>query len=135
MAKFEKSSPGLVARFDATAARFPEAERRKMFGYPALFVGGNLVTGLFAQQWMIRLADADRAELLALPGAGPFEPMPGRTMKGYATLPPDVVEQARERTSDVAVARAHLDALDELGAPGSLGVEGEPAAGAQTGRK
>lgn len=91
MPPFEKSSPELVARFDAAAARFPEAERRKMFGYPALFVGGNLVTGLFAESWMIRLGDDDRTDLLALPGAGPFEPMPGRLMKGYATLPPDVV--------------------------------------------
>ena len=62
MPKFEKSSPELVACFDATAARFPEAERRKMFGYPAMFVGGNLVTGLFAQRWMIRLPDDDRAD-------------------------------------------------------------------------
>ena len=91
MSKFEKSSPELVARFDAAATRFPEAERRKMFGYPALFVGGNLVTGLFAQTWMIRLPDDDRAELLELPGAAPFEPMTGRPMKGYATLPDDVV--------------------------------------------
>jgi hypothetical protein len=29
MPKFVKSSPELVARFDATAARFPEAERRR----------------------------------------------------------------------------------------------------------
>ena len=91
MPKFEKSSPELVARFDATAARFPEAERRMMFGYPALFVGGNLVTGLFAQKWMIRLPDDDRAALLAVPGASPFEPMAGKPMKGYATLPDDVV--------------------------------------------
>jgi TfoX/Sxy family transcriptional regulator of competence genes len=91
MPKFEKSPPELVARFDAAAARFPEAERRKMFGYPALFVGGNLVTGLFAEKWMIRLPDDHRAELLDLPGAGPFEPMAGRLMKGYATLPDDVV--------------------------------------------
>jgi TfoX/Sxy family transcriptional regulator of competence genes len=91
MPTFEKSSPELVARFDATATRFPEAERRKMFGYPALFVGGNLVTGLFGQRWMIRLADDDRTELLALPGAAAFEPMPGKPMKGYATLPDDVV--------------------------------------------
>jgi TfoX/Sxy family transcriptional regulator of competence genes len=91
MPKFEKSSPELVARFESAAARFPEAERRKMFGYPALFVGGNLVTGLFAQQWMIRLPDEDRAALLVLPGAAPFEPMAGRRMKGYATLPEDVV--------------------------------------------
>jgi TfoX/Sxy family transcriptional regulator of competence genes len=91
MPKFEKSAPELVARFDETAARFPEADRRKMFGYPALFVGGNLVTGLFAQSWMIRLGDEDRAALQALPGAGPFEPMPGKPMKGYAVLPSDVV--------------------------------------------
>ncbi|HEX7347497.1 MAG TPA: TfoX/Sxy family protein [Candidatus Limnocylindrales bacterium] len=91
MPTFEKSSPELIARFDAAAARFPEAERRKMFGYPALFVSGNLVTGLFARTWMIRLPDDDRAALLELPGAAPFEPMPGRTMKGYATLPEDVV--------------------------------------------
>ena len=91
MSKFEKSSPELIARFDAAAARFPEAERRKMFGYPALFVGGNLTTGLFAQKWMIRLRDDDRVELLELPGAAQFEPMAGRQMKGYATLPDDVV--------------------------------------------
>ena len=91
MPSFEKSPAELVARFDAVAPRFPEAQRRKMFGYPALFVGGNLVTGLFADTWMIRLAEPDLAELLALPGASPFSPMAGRTMKGYATLPPDVV--------------------------------------------
>lgn len=91
MPKFEKSPPELVARFDAVAERFPIAQRRKMFGYPALFVGGNLVTGLFADSWMIRLAEDDLTELLAVPGATPFSPMPGRTMKGYATLPPAVV--------------------------------------------
>ena len=92
MPTFEKSPPELVERFDAAAERFPEAVRRKMFGYPALFVGGNLVTGLFARSWMIRLGDDDRTALLALPGAGPFEPMPGKPMKGYATLPTDVVD-------------------------------------------
>jgi TfoX/Sxy family transcriptional regulator of competence genes len=89
---FEKSPPDLIARFDAVAQRFPESERRKMFGYPALFVAGNLVTGLFAKQWMIRLADDDLAEMLSLPGAAPFQPMAGRTMKGYATVPEAIVE-------------------------------------------
>ena len=91
MPPFEKSPPELVARFDTAAERFPDAQRRKMFGYPALFVGGNLVTGLFADSWMIRLAETDLADLLAVPGAGPFSPMAGRTMTGYGTLPPDVV--------------------------------------------
>jgi TfoX/Sxy family transcriptional regulator of competence genes len=91
MPPFEKSPPELVARFDTIAARHPEAERRKMFGYPALFVGGNLVTGLFADRWMIRLGADDLAAMLDMPGGGPFEPMAGRAMKGYATVPQDVV--------------------------------------------
>jgi hypothetical protein len=91
MPSFVKSSPALVARFDEAAARHPQAERRKMFGYPALFAGGNLATGLFAESWMVRLAPDDLAALLELPGAGRFTPMPGRTMSGYGTLPPDVV--------------------------------------------
>lgn len=91
MPSFEKSPPALVARFDGVAERHPAGQRRRMFGYPALFVGGNLATGLFADTWMVRLAPADLDALLALPGAAPFAPMPGRTMTGYATLPADVV--------------------------------------------
>ncbi len=91
MPSFEKSPPQLVARFEAAAARHPQAQRRKMFGYPALFVGGNLATNLFADSWTVRLSADDLEALLALPGARPFSPMPGRSMKGYGTLPPDVI--------------------------------------------
>ena len=59
MPPFTKSSPALVARFDEVAARHPAAQRRKMFGYPAMFVGGNFATGLFEESWVVRLADAD----------------------------------------------------------------------------
>ncbi len=104
---FEKSPPALVAHFEEVAARFPEAERRKMFGYPALFVGGNLVTSLFAAHWTIRLPDDARAELLALPGASDFEVMPGRTMRGYAVLPPDVVADDRRLNAWVGRALDH----------------------------
>jgi hypothetical protein len=88
---FEKSPPALVERFDAVAARHPAAHRRKMFGYPALFIGGNFATGLFADRWVVRLGEADVAEAVALPGGGTFSPMPGRAMKGWATLPEAVV--------------------------------------------
>jgi TfoX/Sxy family transcriptional regulator of competence genes len=101
---FEKSPPELVERIDTVAGLFPEAERRKMFGYPALFVGGNLVTSLFAADWTVRLPDDSRAELMALPGASDFEVMPGRTMRGYAVLPPDVVGD--DRRLDAWVRRA-----------------------------
>ncbi len=109
--QFTKSPPELVERFDAAAERHPDAQRRKMFGYPALFAGGNLATGLFADSWMIRLAKGDLEALMALPGAGPFQPMPGRTMTGYGTLPPAVVEDDAELDRWVGRALAFAGSL------------------------
>lgn len=104
MPSFEKSPPQLVARFDAVAARHPEAQPRTMFGYPALFTGGNYATGLFSDRWVVRLAADHLAEALALPGASPFSPMPGRAMTGWAALPADVV--ADDAAVDKWVGRA-----------------------------
>ncbi len=58
-----------------------------MFGYPAGFVNGNMFAGLHQENMVVRLDDAAREELFAHDGAAPFEPMPGRPMTGYATLP------------------------------------------------
>jgi hypothetical protein len=91
MPRFEKSPPALVERFKAVLGRHPDVQQRQMFGYPAAFIGGNMVTSLFHDHWVMRLPDADRAELLKLDGAGPFAPMPGREMKGYAIVPPSIV--------------------------------------------
>jgi TfoX/Sxy family transcriptional regulator of competence genes len=111
MPTFEPSPPELIERFETVAARHPEAQRRKMFGYPALFVGGHLVTGLFADRWMIRLPDDDLTALLALPGAAPFSPMAGRTMSGYGTLPVDVVADDAALDEWLARAIAHVRTL------------------------
>jgi len=89
MPDFTKSPPELVDRFRALTSVLPDTEQRQMFGYPSLFVGGNLVTGLHKGWWFVRLGEADRAELAQL-GAGPFEPMPGRAMGGYLVLPPEI---------------------------------------------
>jgi hypothetical protein len=111
MPAFEKSPPELIDRFDTVAARFPDAQRKKMFGYPALFLGGHLVTGLFADRWMIRLSDADRTGLLSMPGSAPFEPAPGRVMKGYAVLPRDIVADDATVDDWVGRALAHVQTL------------------------
>lgn len=91
MPSFSKSSPELVERFSAITAAIPDVERHQMFGYPCLFVGGNMVTGLHGSAWFVRLGEPDAGELLRLPGAGPLEVMPGRPMAGYAVLPPSIV--------------------------------------------
>ena len=90
MPKFTKSSPQIVERFGAVMDRYPDVERRKMFGYPAAFVGGNMATGLFAENWVVRMPHAEIATAIA-EGAAPFEVMPGRPMKGFVVIPPAVV--------------------------------------------
>jgi hypothetical protein len=94
MPAFDKSPAALVERFTAVMERYPEAERKKMFGYPAAFVGGNMATGLFADQWVVRLPDADIQPAKAA-GAGSFEPMPGKPMKAFVSVPEgDVADDA-----------------------------------------
>jgi len=94
---WEKSPPELVEAFGAVVARFPDATRRQMFGYPAAFVGGNLATSLFADRWVVRLSEAE-AEAARAEGAGSFEPVPGRPMKAYVLVPrPDVGDDAAIR--------------------------------------
>jgi hypothetical protein len=106
MPTFDKSSPALVARFNATLERHagPNVALRKMFGYPCAWVNGNMATGLFAEQWWVNVADADRDALLAMPGGKPFEVMPGKAMGRNVTLPPDVL--ASDASVDVWIARA-----------------------------
>jgi len=62
-----------------------------MFGYPCAWIAGNMLSGLFAEDWWVRVSEPDREALLALPGAHPFEVMPGKAMGRYVVLPPDVV--------------------------------------------
>ena len=94
MPSFDKSPPQLVERFGAVLDRYPEAERRKMFGYPAAFVGGNMATGLFRDTWVVRLS-ADEIEPAMAGGATAFEPMPGKPMKAFVVIPAaDVADDA-----------------------------------------
>jgi len=101
MPAFDKSPAELVERFQAVLAERPAASVRKMFGYPAAFVNGNMACGLFGASWFVRLSEADATELGAAGGA-PFEVMPGRPMRGYTLLPPELA-------ADPAVAGAWVD--------------------------
>jgi len=90
--QWQPAPPDLVARFKDALARIPEAESKKMFGYPAALVNGNLFAGLHQGNWILRLSDIDRARLLKVDGASLFQPMPGRPMREYVVVPPPIVE-------------------------------------------
>lgn len=96
MPKWKKAPPELVDLFTTALTAFPEAEMRKMFGYPCAFVKGNMATCLFADTIMLRLNAADREEFVRKNGAGLFEPVPGRVMKEYASVPRAIQDNSKE---------------------------------------
>ncbi|HUI00520.1 MAG TPA: TfoX/Sxy family protein [Nitrososphaerales archaeon] len=65
----------------------PEVSVRPMFGNLSAFVNGNMYAGVFGDDLFVRLSEEDAAALLKVKGAGPFEPMKGRAMKGYIVVP------------------------------------------------
>jgi len=66
-----------------------------MFGYAGAFVNGNMFAGTFQDSIVVRLAETDRAALLKLKGAAPFEPM-GHPMKEYVVVPTSIVAKPKE---------------------------------------
>ncbi|MEO8245592.1 MAG: TfoX/Sxy family protein [Chloroflexota bacterium] len=105
------SPPELVAQFTAVTddlmAGAPDAARRKMFGYPACFAGGHLVTSLHEDRWIVRLSAPDIAELGDI-GGTPFEPMAGRPMRGFMVLPEEVRSDRARLDEWLARALAHV---------------------------
>jgi len=101
------SPPALVRAFDQAVEPLRGAERRQMFGYPAMFVNGNMFAGLVRDTMILRLAAKDRDRLLATPGAQPFIAMKGRVMKQWAVVPPAMLKSPRQLGRWLGRALAH----------------------------
>lgn len=96
--KWRKAPEALVQRFNDVIKGFPEAEPRKMFGYPCAFIKGYMFTGIHQESMILRLSPEDREALLAIEGAAPFQPMPNRIMKEYVSIPQSIIESDAELT-------------------------------------
>jgi TfoX/Sxy family transcriptional regulator of competence genes len=110
MVEFKKSSPTAVERFRELATLAPEATARQMFGYPSMVLAGNMFMSLFGDGLVLRLGDSELAEFMDDAGAKPFEPMPGRPMRGFAMAPAKLFASAGIEDW-VARAYAHAQSL------------------------
>lgn len=94
--KLTKPSAGLIAEFKAVQEQLREAQPRKMFGYDALFVNGNMAVGLWQNTCVLKLGEAEQKKLLAAGNAKPFMPMPGRPMTGWVELSEELANDPEE---------------------------------------
>lgn len=95
MPAFTKPTAQTVDAFERATDGLPGVERRSMFGYPSVFLNGNMLASIFQDRIMVRLSESDRGDAVKRSGAKPFEPTPGRGMKEYVELPASVIADAR----------------------------------------
>ena len=96
MSKLPPAPAELVARFGKVIESVPGAQVRKMFGYPAAFLNGNMFAGLYDNYMIVRLSPKDIKAFFELHNSHAFEPMPGRAMKEYAVIPTAVLNSESE---------------------------------------
>ncbi len=83
---------------------------RPMFGNLAAFSNGNLFAGLFGERLFVRLPEPELKRVLAA-GGSDFEPMPGRAMKGYATVPDGWLHDPQGVSAEIAAALAFVSRM------------------------
>jgi TfoX/Sxy family transcriptional regulator of competence genes len=94
--KLIKPSPGLIAEFRAVVGQLPQGQPRKMFGYDAVFVNGNMAVGLWQNTCVVKVSDSDQAKLIESGNGQPFAPMKGRVMSGWVELSEELAHDPEE---------------------------------------
>ena len=121
--KAGRSPPALIATLSRLAGGFSGIERGKMFGYPALFIDGNMFARLVRDTLVFRLPETNRQNLIAGGKATPFVAM-GRTMREWVAIAPMLRGDEAELRERFAKALAHTRrgaAEEPEWAPGSIG--------------
>ena len=108
--KMKPASKEWTDAFDKALEGNTDVERKKMFGYPAIFVNGNMAAGLHSSGLVLRLNEGDR-DALQKKGGVPFEPMKGRVMTGFMVAPQDYVSKNAELRKWLAKSIEHARSM------------------------
>jgi TfoX/Sxy family transcriptional regulator of competence genes len=111
MPAFTKAPQEVVDTFSAAIDGLEGVERKTMFSYPAAFANGNMLACVFQDRIMVRLSETDREKALAITGAKPFEPSPGRAMREYIDFPRSISGVPKELRTWIKRGLAYVDTL------------------------
>ena len=83
-----RKAPEELNRFLEETLRGVKCQFRKMFWYSTYFINNNMFVGAHHEGLFLRLSPEDRRSTMSEHDEiGPFEPIPGRTMKEYVVIP------------------------------------------------
>src|SRR5213594_446491 len=100
--------PKALETFSGLVKAAPGVTVKPMFGNFGAFTRGKMFMGVFGDAVFVKLSPDDHAAAMALPGAGPFEPMKGRAMKEYVVLPPSVLADKKKAKAWVEKSLAYV---------------------------
>jgi TfoX/Sxy family transcriptional regulator of competence genes len=86
--KLPKPTEDAKAAFTRLVPDEPAITLKPMFGQLSAFVNGNMFCGLFGDELVVRLPEADIAAVKNQ-GGRDFEPVAGHKMGGYVVVPAD----------------------------------------------
>jgi TfoX/Sxy family transcriptional regulator of competence genes len=86
--KMPRPSEEAKAAFSKLVPDEPAVTLKPMFGQLSAFVNGNMFCGIFGEELMVRLPEAEIDAVKKL-GGRDFEPMAGHKMSGYVIVPGD----------------------------------------------
>ena len=118
-----KSPTELIALFDSLSPQGGDIERRQMFGFPALFVAGNMAIGLHQDDFILRLPDAARERFIKLTGGSVFQPQPGRIMREYVVASKALKQTPAALAKWVEEAVTYARSLQPKGGKPSIAVQ------------
>ena len=126
--KWNPAPPEAVSAFAAATKDIEGLERRKMFGYDAVFAHNRMVAGLHEVGMVLRLPDEDRERFVAEHQSKPFVVM-GRVMREYVVVPESLYADTKALSRWV---RDGLDYAASLPPKSKSGPNGKKKAAAKT---
>ena len=108
--KMPRPSDEAKAAFSKLVPDEPAVTLKPMFGQLSAFVNGNMFCGIFGEELMVRLPEAE-IDAVKKQGGRDFEPMAGHKMGGYVIVPGDWRAKPAPALALVKKALAHTRAM------------------------
>lgn len=109
--KLPRLDPTARALYEASLPKDDRIQTRAMFGGLGSFVNGNMFSGALGTKVFLRLPTRDLEALMKEPGGGPFEPVKGHAMGGYATVPDSWLRESAKAREAMKRAFAYVASL------------------------
>ncbi len=108
--KMPRPSEEAKAAFSKLVADEPAVTLKPMFGQLSAFVNGNMFCGIFGEELLVRLPEAEIAAVTKQ-GGRDFEPTAGHKMGGYVIVPGDWRAKPAPAVALIKRALAHARAM------------------------